>query len=370
MAEAAHSSRRGKRPWPLTFLGLVVMGGLLALPFLAGDPAGTGGPDIVRFTGSFHPLLLHLPIGVFALILFQEFGAMFLKRGGIVRSASLFPLGFGTASAIVAAVAGFLLYHGHRADYDGNELAGRHLWAGLVFAVAAVFTFVVKAWTVALEGNPAWYRVLLFASVGVMGFASHDGASLTHGSDYLARHAPGRLRTWLGGDTEKSPVPLPDQRVVYADIVAPIIERRCSSCHNENKTKGKFRMDTYELLVKGGKEGPGIEPGSAAGSNIVVRMDLPEDDDEHMPPDGKPDVDAAELLVIKWWLDHGADPVKKLADFEVSAEIKDALAKLPAAAPRVTRVSFAPPEASKSSVDGFSKELPGDPFTAPKSPAS
>ena len=97
---------------------------------------------------------------------------------------------FGAASAIVAVIAGFLLFHGDGADYVGNELAERHLWGGLAFAVAAVLTFMVKAWTVSLCGNPAWYRLLLFVSVGVMGFASHDGASITHGSDYLTQYAP------------------------------------------------------------------------------------------------------------------------------------------------------------------------------------
>ena len=109
------------------------------------------------------------------------------------------------------------------------------------------------------------------------------------------------------------------EQVVYADIVQPILERRCVQCHKEEKAKGKFRMDTYDMLVKGGKEGPGIEPGNSAKSNIIVRMELPEDDDDHMPPEGKPQVEAAELAVIKWWLDQGADPAKKLGEFDVPA---------------------------------------------------
>ncbi len=43
-------------------------------------------------------------------------------------------------------------------------------------------------------------------------------------------------------------------------------------------------MDEYELLVKGGKEGEGLVHGKSADSSIIKRVQLPEDDDEHMPP--------------------------------------------------------------------------------------
>ena len=329
-------------------------------------------PDIVRFIGHFHPVVLHLPIGVFMMILFQELGAIFFKRGRTQEATSLFPMFFGAASAIIAVIAGFLLYHGEAEDFGGNALAERHLWGGLAFAVIAVFTFVVKAWTDALSGNPAWYRLVLFMSVGVMGFASHDGASLTHGSDYLTKYAPTPLRYILGLPVEEPDAPWvkpPTEQVVYTDIVAPVFERRCVSCHKEEKSKGQFRMDTFELLVKGGKEGPGIEPGNAAKSNIVIRMELPEDDDDHMPPEGKPQVEDAELLVIKWWLDSGADPAKKLTEYEVPAPVSEALALLTAYAPAAATVDASghaapaaptgPSDALKAEVAKLSSEFPG-----------
>ena len=358
--------RRGK-PWALTLLGLLAAGGLIAMPFLAGPPDGEKMPDWVRFLGHFHPLLLHLPIGVFALILFQELGAIFGKRGGESANTPLFPLFFGAASAIVAVLAGFLLYHGE-VQFRGNALADRHLWGGLIFAVAAVVTFILKAWTVALNGNPAFYRLLLFASVGVMGFASHDGASITHGEDYLTEYAPQPLRSLLG--TEKAeavavPAKADGEPLIYADIIAPILERRCVQCHKEGKAKGKFRMDTYEFLVKGGKEGPGLEPGKSAESNILIRMNLPMDDEDHMPPEGKPDIEDPEVAILTWWIDNGADSKKSLTAFDVPAPIKEAIAKVAASAPATAVESAAPAhftgpdEALKSAVAGLSKQFPG-----------
>ena len=126
---------RRKRPWGLTFFGLLAVGGLVAMPLVAGDAGGVEMPDWVRFLGHFHPVLLHLPIGVFAMILFQELGAIFGRRARDPGEAQLFPMFFGAASAIVAVIAGFLLYHGHGDDFGGEDLAERHLWGGLVFAI-------------------------------------------------------------------------------------------------------------------------------------------------------------------------------------------------------------------------------------------
>lgn len=330
-------------------------------------------PDIVRFLGHFHPVLLHLPIGVFILILTQELGLIFFrKRGEEPPQTTIFPLFFGAASAIVAVLAGFLLYHGSD-EYASSEIAERHLWGGLIFAVAAVVTFIFKAWTVASAGNPAFYRLLLFSSVGVMSFASHDGASMTHGSDYLFKYAPDPIRSLVGAPpktqrTAAVAVADPGLQLVYADIVAPILERRCVQCHEEGKSRGRFRMDSYELLVKGGKEGPGLEPGKAAESNIVIRMELPEDDDEKMPPDGKTGLADHELAVLKWWIDSGADAEVTLAAANPPAAIQQLLALIvPAAGDAISDqatshgapAEVGPSDALRNSVIAFSADFPG-----------
>jgi hypothetical protein len=273
-------------------------------------------------------LVLHIPIGIFVLILLQEIGAMILRRGD--ARPSRFALALGMISAVVAALAGFLLYHGSGNDYAGNELAERHLWAGMAFAVAAIATWIARLWGDAMGANPRWCRLMLFATFGIMTFAGHDGASMTHGRDYLTQYAPTWLRGMLG-DEKKSSVPevvTPVDPVVYTEIIAPILERRCVSCHNAEKSKGYYRMDTYELLVKGGLEGAGLKPGNAAESHIVKLIELPIDDDMHMPPDGKPQVTAAELLVLKWWIDQGADPAKKLSESNATADIGAALKEI------------------------------------------
>lgn len=358
------------------------------MPFVAGAPDAAKMPDIIRFIGHFHPVLLHLPIGVFILVLLQEMGAIFGKRfHGKVADTTMFPLFFGAASAILAVIAGFLLYQSGE-EFAGNPLAERHMWGGLAFAVAAVATLVLKAWSVNRLVNAAFYRSLLFASVGMMGFASHDGASVTHGSDYLTEYAPNPVRSVLGIEKKKEKSEKADsaatpagvkatgaKSVVYTDIVAPILENRCVQCHKEGKAKGKFRLDTYELLVKGSSDGPGVVPGNLADSQILVRMALPKDDDARMPPKGKPDIEVSELAVVKWWIENGADSKKTLGDFQVPAAIQEAIAKLStssavaaggetgdphSAEPSAGLPKATPPdEALKAKVAGISKEYPG-----------
>ncbi len=380
MADIEFTTPRRRKPWFLTFFGLLAIGGLAAMPYVAGPPDPSKMPDLVRFIGHFHPVLLHLPIGVFVLIVLQELGAIFGKRHhDQMANMAMFPLFLGAASAIVAVLAGFMLYQGGE-EYVGNALVERHLWGGLVFAIAAVITFVLKAWTVALAGNPAFYRLLLFGSVAIMGLASHGGASITHGENYLTDYAPNPIRKalGLGPKSEKGKPKVPVHEVdktsagpfVYADIVAPILERRCVQCHKESKSKGKFRMDSYELLVKGGKEGAGLKPGNSAESQILIRMLLPKDDEEHMPPEGKTAVEDHEFAVMKWWIDNGADPKKGLKDFDVPKPIKEAISKLipslvmeTAATSAANPVLPAPPqgpdEALKSTVASISKQYPG-----------
>ena len=313
--------------WFLAILGFLVIIGMIVMPFIAGEPDGEQMPDIVRFLGHFHPVILHLPIGIFSLVLFQEIIAMFTRNK---PAHSIIPMFLGSASAVVAVILGFLLYHG--GGFEGSELAEDHLWGGIAFACVAVVTFVVRAWTLSPLAAQAPFRILLFASVGVMSYASHDGASITHGKDYLTQYAPDPIRKLLGlpieEKAEEKPAKPLEEQIVYADIVQPILNLRCVECHKEEKSKGKFRMDTFDLLVEGGKEGDGIEPGNALDSNIVFRAELPEDDDEHMPPEGKKDIEDHELLVVKWWIDQGADPVKTVGELELTEEVRDAIGKL------------------------------------------
>lgn len=114
--------------------------------------------------------------------------------------------------------------------------------------------------------------------------------------------------------------------VIYKDIVAPVFEKTCSKCHGAEKAKGKLRLHTYELIMKGGENGKVIKPGDAAGSTLVKSMTLPMSDDDHMPPEDKPQPTAAQIAAIKWWVAKGASETMKVSEAgDVPADVKPAL---------------------------------------------
>ena len=123
------------------------------------------------------------------------------------------------------------------------------------------------------------YRLGLFATFAVLVWASHYGGSLTHGSDYLARYAPEPLRRLLGGPITPAPArntpgALAEKRA-FADVIQPVLEKNCVSCHGPEKAKAGLRLDTHPGLLKGSEHGPVIVAGKAADSELIKRLDAP-----------------------------------------------------------------------------------------------
>lgn len=321
MSDNTSATSTSRKPIFLTLIGLVTCGGIIAMPFLAGPPDGETMTDTMRFLGRFHPVILHLPIGILTLAVFLEIGAIFSRRPSSTRTIMF----FAAVSSVLAVLAGFLLLQGDT-DMASSDRGIRHMWGGIAFSCVTILAYIVKSWADAGASAGWLFRVLLLASAGVMCFTSHDGGSLTHGPDYLSKYAPPALKPLFGGkaDPAADPAAAP---LVYQDIVVPMMEETCWKCHNADKIKGKFRMDTYELLVKGGKEGAGLVAGDAAKSNIVIRCELPIDDDERMPPDEKPGLTEEQLTVIKWWINAGASPDLKVSEANAPADVAAIIAK-------------------------------------------
>src|SRR5947209_4977498 len=50
--------------------------------------------------------------------------------------------------------------------------------------------------------------------------------------------------------------------VTFEKDIEPILVKKCSFCHSGNVKEGKFDMGSFETLMKGGKHGKPIVPGS------------------------------------------------------------------------------------------------------------
>jgi mono/diheme cytochrome c family protein len=90
-------------------------------------------------------------------------------------------------------------------------------------------------------------------------------------------------------------------KVDFKKDVAPIFEKRCIECHGADKKKGGLRMHTKQDLF----DSETVVAGKADESEVVVRVVLPKDDDDIMPPKGDP-LTKAEVQKIKDWINEGA----------------------------------------------------------------
>ena len=63
----------------------------------------------------------------------------------------------------------------------------------------------------------------------------------------------------------------PMERPSFEKDVRPTLKAYCFDCHGESeKPKGGLDLRLRHLLVKGGKSGPGLVPGKAAGEHSAA----------------------------------------------------------------------------------------------------
>ncbi len=280
----------------------------------------TGAPDFAFFFGRFHPLVVHLPIGFFLLVALGEAATLHPALRGRVEPA----LGLLVPVSAVAALLAFLM--GQLLSLEGGFPAQSLTWHRRLTLLAVLG--MAACW-VAFErqhergGQGRWvYRGLMGATLGVLSLGAHFGGTMTRGEGYLSKYAPGPLKPLLGSAEEPKPkaeseakagAPSADP-LVYQDVLAPILERHCVECHGPEKQKGKLRLDSLGELRKGGENGPVVVAGDAKRSPLLARMLLPLDDDERMPPEGKPAPKPEELALLEFWIERGAVPTLKVRD--------------------------------------------------------
>ena len=133
---------------------------------------------------------------------------------------------------------------------------------------------------------------------------------------------PASVATAGGGDT--ATIAADDSATVFQNVVLPLLEVKCNKCHNEEKSKGELRMDTHELMLKGGEGEPGktVIPGKPDESLAITRIKLPVDDDDHMPPEGKEQMTDEETALLHWWIQEGASATLKVKDAKFPAQMK------------------------------------------------
>ena len=270
-------------------------------------------PDLI---GRFHPVLVHLPIGILLLACFFQF--LILKpRFAVLQPAIPVMLFWGMLGAAFSCISGYML--SLSGDYD-EQLVDRHQWMGIFTAILSLLLYLLHQFSIN-ETIARWVSLGIIVLITITG---HLGGSLTHGSDYLTEGLHS------GDEKEVIMKPIPDiqEAVLYADVVQPLLQAKCYGCHGPNKQKGKLRLDQQEFILKGGKDGKVIKPGKADESEMIERMLLPKTDEDHMPPKEKKQLTPNDISLLHWWINTGADFNKKVKDLQQTARVKPVLLSL------------------------------------------
>lgn len=314
-------------------LYLAMAGALLAILLaLVVRPQGDAPPELLRFFGRFHSLLVHLPIGIVTLIALAELGSFSARVRSKIDPAIGFALPVLALTSVAAFSLGLLLARG--GGYPSRLVS---LHRGLTLAAIVMLPVCAALWLGPVQrlGNLGrWmYRGALGLALGLMSIGAHFGGSMTRGEDYLVQYAPKFARGWLGvKDTEtftETPMEPTSEPLVWEHSVKPLLKTHCVKCHGPKETKGGLRLDSLQAALKGGDdEGPSVVAGSAARSPLVKRMRLPVSDEDRMPPDGKAGPSEAEIALIGWWIDRGVNETLRMRDGVTPDGVAELLAKL------------------------------------------
>lgn len=260
--------------------------------------------------GRFHPLLVHLPIGILLLAIVFEWLAS-VKRFKYLKKTIRLILWIGFASAAFSCLTGYLL--SQSGDYEPTAVE-RHQWAAIALTIIAL----TYAWVRMLRQLKRLYKLLSLLTLALLTITGHLGGTLTHGENFLfANMNESEMESLASIDLQ--------QAHLYADLIKPILQNKCYTCHGTSKQKGKLRLDLPEHIMKGGKNGVVLIAGKIDESEMIDRLQLPLDDDDHMPPKEKRQLSLQEIEILKMWIASGADFEKTIVELGLKADLNETL---------------------------------------------
>src|ERR1700748_245902 len=154
-----------KLVWAASFLTSIA---LLLLPFMF-RLDGKAHADWQQFLGRFHPLVVHLPVGLILLV-------PVLELAGRVRpallEAAMFVLSLSLLSCLLALTLGYLLAYG---SGDAGAGVARHMWGAIALTIGALGCALLRN---ASGGLRSFYPYLLASVLVLLAWTAHQGGSL------------------------------------------------------------------------------------------------------------------------------------------------------------------------------------------------
>lgn len=257
--------------------------------------------------GRVHPLLLHLPIGLLLFIALLVFLRKYFESSSFDSLIS-FLLHIAALTASITALMGLFL--SREGGYNEQDLQ-LHKWFGVTTCYLGTVLLIVQ------RKNKV-FKTTLIVSVVALIVTGHFGAMMTHGENFVL----GPLLS------KKQETQLTENATAFEAVIEPLFDRKCSSCHNETKAKGKLVLTSFAHIMKGGKSGRLWDANDVDNSLLMKRLLLPLTDKKHMPPKDKTQLTTEEMAFVSMWLKRGADTQKKLGSYAEGDSLKLLAVKL------------------------------------------
>jgi len=277
------------------------------------------GLDLAAFFGRLHPLLVHLPIGFILLALL--FDLKWFKEKGTRFNFLKIIWFLAFISSFFSALMGWLLaQNGYYIDADLTP----HQYTGILLVFFSCLGWVLRIKQISM---PSFFiRINNLIVLFLLILVGHLGGSLTHGSDYLTKHAPDFITSKQEYKNKLFEEYTLDSIVVFKDFVQPLLNEKCVACHNNNVSRGGLNLSNIESIKKGGRSGAAFVSKNPSKSLIFKRISFSQDNEKFMPPTGIP-FSYHEIQLVQWWIQEGANYTDSLNEFSITPEIQTLLLK-------------------------------------------
>jgi len=95
-------------------------------------------------------------------------------------------------------------------------------------------------------------------------------------------------------------------KVDYLKQIKPLLTEKCYACHSALKQEAELRVETRELMLKGGDSGATIVPGKPDDSLLLYRI-MAQGDEQMPPPEEGSRLTDQQIELIKTWIQQGAN---------------------------------------------------------------
>ena len=275
--------------------------------------------EFFYFLGRFHVLALHIPIGIIVAIFVLELLARKEKYQHL-EAASAFLWVAAAVSAVLTVILGYM--HFAEGGFTGPSGA-QHRTFGTALGVIISVVALLRASKFAENYKPVYFPAAILM-VLLASITGHYGGNLTHGSTYLVEYAPQPIRSLAGLAPRRDPVENLAEADPFLDLVGPMLQLRCSSCHNDDKREGDLILTSFDGLMRGGETGTVVVASRPEFSELLNRITLPPSDESFMPAEGKTPLTDEQVQIIEWWIAAGLPIETTLDEVELApgAEIE------------------------------------------------